>query len=197
MRTIIFILVSLIAQVSFAQLNVTSVPATPRLPKIIQNLSAEDYEAWAIWQNRQAELHSQKQARYNYEGRYITGTKIVVSATNGRDSSLNTGSVNTTNRYRTQTTATHSGYATRSDRGWNSAVATSVPYRYVNPDYTPIDPLHLYNPVVKGEGNAPPDWGHLYVPTPDGSISLLEALDQYGGPISPEKLYTKLLEGWF
>jgi len=211
MRRFLFVLVVLFVTPVSAQVTVTDAAATTRaLPKFVQELSAEDFEIWAKWQNRQAELRAKHDAFYNYERPYITVNKTIVSSAGGRSSSTRTGgttrrdSVSNTIRghntsKRTGSSVTNrNGFSNRTSQSWNNTIIFTYPHHYRNPAYVPPGPVTTYNPFVKPEVcSGEPDWDNLFVPCEEGTKTLTEALDECRGPTSPEKLYRKLLEEWF
>lgn len=211
MRFFLFVLFALFAMpVTAAEITVTEGPVRRPLPEFVQELPAEDYAVWAEWQNRQAALRAEREARYSYERPYIKTMRTIIESNGGRNTSRRASGTTTRNsssrgysknghsrRSNSSTTTRNMAMDSRS-RNWNTTTAETVPHRYVNPAYTPPGPVAVYNPYVKPEGGVgAPDWSNLFVPCEEGTMTLTEALDECRGPVSPEKLYRKLLERWF
>jgi hypothetical protein len=210
MRHFLFVLVALFATSASAEITVTDAITSRALPKFVQELSAEDFEIWAKWQNRQAELRAEHDAFYSYERPYITINKTVVSSAGGQTSRMRmsgtTHRSSTSHTTRGKNTSKRSGSSTtnrnasadRSSRSWDHTTAFTYPHRYRNFAYVPPGPVTTYNPFVKPEAcDGEPDWDNLFVPCEEKTKTLTEALDECRGPTSPEKLYRKLLEEWF
>jgi hypothetical protein len=207
----LFVLFALfVTPMTAAEITVTDGPARRPLPKFVAELSREDYAVWAEWQNRQAGLRAEREAKYSYERPYITVNRTAVNSSGGRSSTMRANGTTTRNlssrgysknghsRRSQSSTTTRNMSANRNSRNWNSTTAETYPHRYVNPAYVPSGPVTVYSPYVKPEGGVgEPDWDNLFVPCEEGTMTLTEALDECRGPASPEKLYRNLLKEWF
>ncbi|KPK54173.1 MAG: hypothetical protein AMS22_06330 [Thiotrichales bacterium SG8_50] len=155
------------------------------LPKCIQNLPDEKYQAWAYWQNAQAAAAAEG---YSYEPRRLHADKTVVQRSGGAAS---TGSTSGLSRSFKGVTTRH-GSASRNTRAWGATTAYTVPYSYQNPYYEPQS-VTVYNPFVKPPvTGVAPDWDSLYLYINGEVKSVTEALADSAVPMHPEDLYA-----WF
>jgi len=210
MRSFLFILFTLLATPVFAQIIVIDkLPLRP-LPVFVQTLSDEDYALWAGWQNNQAALRAENNAFYSFERPYIETMRTVVKTASGSRSTANASGTTTQNsssrgysknghsRRDNNSTTTRNMSSNRSNRAWGTTTAETIPQRYINSAYVPTGAVTVYNPFVKLEkGAGIPDWNNLFVPCEEGTMTLTEALNSCRGPMSTEKLYRTLFEGWF
>jgi hypothetical protein len=177
------------------------------LPKLIQNLSDEDYAIWAEWQNRQATRRAEvedtktKWDRYTYAGRVVSNsfnrgsTSMSTSGTARTNTTTRPGSAGKTHR-------TGSRSMTRSRQGRtnqaNGSTVITDQVRRLNPDYAGPGATLMYNPYVRPEGGlGGPDWTTLFIPCKEGTITMQEVLDRLTGPQRPEKVFETMMEGYF
>jgi len=188
---------------------IDKLPPRP-LPVFVQNLSDEDYARWAGWQNDQALLRAEDDAFYSFERPYIETMRTIVKATSGSHSATKASGTTTQNsssrgyskngysQRNNNSTTTRNMSSNRSNRAWGTTTAETIPQRYINSAYVPTGAVTVYNPFVKLEkGVGIPDWNNLFVPCEEGAMTLTEALNSCHGPMSTEKLYRTLFEGWF
>lgn len=174
---------------------------TRPLPKLVQNLSDEDYAIWAQWQNRQAERHSEERAKYTQFEHYNYGNRIVTSRFNRgsasrRFSNSATAHSQVDRNSRSQFTNRHGSSNTTMNRSGNSVI-TAYGVRFLNPDYVGPGITPYYNPWVRPEGGlGTPDWSRIFIPCKEGTITMQEVLDRLGGPMNPEKVFEIMMEGY-
>ena len=177
-------------------IEVSKAPTQPGLPEYVQEMSAEDYEAWAYWQNAisrektaRANRFADEQATYTVD-RWVTSSKSSMKGrgfATGRASNKTRAGKN--NRRSSATTNVHTG---QTQSGRQSTVVATIPTRYKNPYYCPKS-LMVYNPTVKSTSERRPDWDNLYVPWDGGVITVTEALKCFNRPMTPEKMFRMVL----
>lgn len=177
------------------------------LPKLIQNLSDEDYAIWAQWQNRQATRRAEKENaetrwdKYDYADRVVSNSfsdgKATVRSSGTARSNSTTRPGNTGQAQRSGSRSmTRNSQANINQRGGTTIVSDQVRVR--NPDYVGPGATLTYNPYVRSEGGlGPPDWAALFVPCKEGTITMQEVLDRLTGPQRPEKVFKIMMEGYF
>lgn len=181
MRLIFTALILLVTTTTYAQ----------TLPKLIQNLSDENYAIWANWQNRQIVRRAEtivSPPQYNYADRIVSDSfSRGITQMSGHSRSRSRPGSRFTNRNR--------------DTNFNRRNKTSVTTyqrRYINPDYSGPGSILFYNPYARLEGGlGSPDWSNLFVPCKEGTVTMQEALDHLVGPQNPEKVFKIMMEGYF
>jgi hypothetical protein len=177
------------------------------LPKLIQNLSDEDYAIWAQWQNRQAVRRAEKEDaktqwdRYTYADRVVSNSfsngSATVKASGTARSSATTrpGSAGKTHRSGSRS-MTRNSQANTNQASGTTVISGQVRMR--NPDYVGPGATVTYNPYVRPEGGlGTPDWTTLFIPCKEGTITMQEVLDRLTGPQRPEKVFETMMEGYF
>jgi predicted nucleic acid binding AN1-type Zn finger protein len=177
------------------------------LPKFVQNLSQENFAAWANWQNAQTEKRSADPATVDYERPYLPGVRT--TATTSKTTTF-TGSSNveggnfssrrgfTRNGF-SSNNASVSSYRNNTNSGYRglagSTSTESRVFNYRNPFYNSPPPIILYNPFVKPTtGKGEPDWRNIFIPHKGKIVTVQEALEQADGPIHPETLFTNAMK---
>lgn len=175
-------------------LAATSIAATAQpLPRVIQNLSDEDYTVWAQWQNRQANRRADEAGDMSWE-KYDYATRVTSDSFSRGSASMQSRSTSRRNDSRTATRRS-STHANINRRG--GATITSRKVRYLNPDYISPRPFVVYNPWVRSKGSlGTPDWANLFVPCKEGTITMEEVLDRLVGPQNPERVFKTMMEGY-
>ena len=200
-KTIIALIILLASTVASAQ------TVERPLPKLIQNLSDEDYAIWAQWQNRQAVLRAEAEDvktewdRYSYANRVVSNSfsngnvSARVSGNSRSNSTSRPGSAGKSHRSGSRNTTRNSQANTRQASG-TTIISDQVRVR--NPDYVGPGATVTYNPYVRPEGGlGPPDWASLFIPCKEGTITMQEVLDRLIGPQRPEKVFETMMEGYF
>ena len=200
-KTILAILIILTSTVASAQ------TVERPLPKLIQNLSDEDYTIWAQWQNRQAVRRAEAEDVKTKWDRYTYANRVVSNSFNRGSTSMSTSGTartNTTTRPGSagKTRRTGSRSMTRNRQGRtnqaNGSTVITDQVRRLNPDYAGPSATLMYNPYVRLEGGlGAPDWATLFIPCKEGTITMLEVLDRLTGPQRPEKVFETMMEGYF
>lgn len=177
------------------------------LPKLIQNLSDEDYAMWAEWQNRQASRRAEAESVKTQWDKYDYADRIVSNSFNRGNTSVRTsGSARSNSTTRPgnagQTSRSGSRSMTRSSQGQtNQNSGTTIisdQVRRLNPNYVGPGVTVIYNPYVRYEGGlGAPDWATIFVPCKEGTITMQEVLDRLTGPQRPEKVFKIMMEGYF
>jgi hypothetical protein len=164
-------------------------PNLKTVPKYIQTLSADQYAAWAVWQNAQTKLYQPDGgSRYNYGG-----VEIHQHRSGSASSSQSSGSVTRSGKGHSSKRSSSSGLA--SSRGQDTIRA--YPMQYLNNDYSGPGPQTIYNPFYNASmSDGVPAWDSLYVPF-EGNIVTLATVLHTAGPVDPEILYSKLLAPYF
>lgn len=188
-------IVSILGIVILAAIGITAEAqfASHPLPRVIQNLSDEDYVIWAQWQNRQANRRADEAGDTSWR-KYDYATRVTSDSFSRGSASMQSRS---TSRRRDSRTATrnNSTHATINRRG--GATITSRKVRSLNPDYVGPRPLVVYNPWVRSQGSlGTPDWANLFVPCKEGTITMQEVLDLLIGPQNPERVFKTMMEGY-
>lgn len=179
------------------------------LPKLVQNLSDEDYAIWAQWQNRQAERRAEADARkanwfkYNYANKVVSNNYSRSNATTNTSSSANVIS-NTTSRggkgwsnRSGSRSMTRNGHSSMNAARFGGNTVTSYTVRFRNPDYVGPGTTNYYNPWVRHEGGlGTPDWSTIFVPCKEGTVTMQEVLDRLDGPRNPENVFNVMMEGY-
>jgi hypothetical protein len=168
------------------------------LPKLIQNLSDEDYFIWAQWQNRQAVRRFREIDGRTRWDKYDYASRVVSSNfSRGNATTQTSGTSHSSSRAGSRSTS-RSGYANTNINRLGGAIVTSYRIRFRNPDYVSPGPTTAYNPWTRCKGGlGTPDWENLFVPCKEGTITMQEVLDQLIGPQNPEKVFKIMLEGYF
>jgi hypothetical protein len=186
--------------------TITSTQTVDRsLPRLIQNLSDEDYTVWAQWQNRQtarrAEVEGAQQDRYTYADRVVSNSfsngiaSVRVSGNSRSNSTSRPGSAGKSHRSGSRNTTRNSQANTNQASG-TTVISDQVRVR--NPDYVGTGTTMTYNPYVRHTGGlGAPDWATLFVPCKEGTITMQEVLDRLTGPQRPEKVFETMMEGYF
>jgi hypothetical protein len=200
-KTILAILIILTSTVASAQ-----TVARP-LPKLIQNLSDEDYIIWAQWQNRQsvrrAEVEDARTRwdKYDYANRIVSNSfnygnvNVQTSGTVRSNSSTRPGNAGQTRRTGSRS-MTRDSQASTNQRSGTTVISDQV--RRLNPNYAGPGGTLTYNPYVRPKGGlGAPDWAILFVPCKEGTITMQEVLDRLTGPQRPEKVFKIMMEGYF
>jgi hypothetical protein len=200
-RTILTILIILTSAVASAQ------TADRPLPKLIQNLSDEDYVVWAQWQNRQAERRAEVEGektqwdRYTYADRVVSNSfsngsaSVRVSGNSRSNSTSRPGSAGKSHRSGSRDTTRNSQANTNQASG-TTVITDQVRMR--NPGYVGPGATVTYNPYVRPEGGlGGPDWATLFIPCKEGTITMQEVLDRLIGPQRSEKVFETMMEGYF
>ena len=164
-----------------ASMPISGNMAMPPPPKFVQTLTAEQFRAWATWQNMQVKLNQGEGG-----DRYVYGSRSVTD-TSDRSSFLYGG------RFDSRGNDVRSGGM--DTRG--QSVTSNYPLRFSNTDYASPGQEMVYNPFVRSTGGTGlPDWDNLYVPVGRGSMTVSEALRKCG-PMEPEQLFEKLMSPYF
>jgi hypothetical protein len=173
-----------VAVVAVFFIATTALGQVPRtLPKFVQGLSDEQYEAWAEWQNAQTLARE----HITYEPKYLAGSRTTIKHARRGSGGIRTGSTWTRNQRR--------GFAHRGNNSFGTTTADRYTRTYPNPHYAGPPGATLYNPFVRPTGGVgKPDWDNLFVITADGVMTLTEALTM---PMPPETAFRKLMEGFF
>ena len=200
-KTIIALIILLASTVASAQ------TVERPLPKLIQNLSDEDYAIWAQWQNRQAVLRAEAEDaktqwdRYSYADRVVSNSfsngsaSVRVSGNSRSNSTSRPGSAGKSHRSGSRNTTRNSQANTNQASG-TTIISDQVRVR--NPDYVGPGATVTYNPYVRPEGGlGGPDWASLFIPCKEGTITMQEVLDRLIGPQRPEKVFETMMEGYF
>lgn len=201
-KTIIIILATLLTG------TIASAQTVDRpLPRLIQNLSDEDYVIWAQWQNRQSVRRAETEDARTRWDRYTYADRVVSNSfSNGSASMQVSGNSrnNSTTRPGKAGNARRSGSRsmTRNSQAYtNQANGTTIisdQVRRLNPEYTGPEATLTYNPYVRPEGGlGTPDWAILFIPCKEGTITMQEVLDRLTGPQRPEKVFKIMMEGYF
>lgn len=200
-KTILAILIILTSTLASAQ------TVERPVPKLIQNLSDEDYAIWAQWQNRQATRRAEVEGAKTQWDRYDYADRIVSNSFNrGSTSVRSSGSARTNSTSRPgnagQTSRSGSRSMTRNSQGQtdqnSGTTIISDQVRRLNPDYAGPGATVTYNPYVRPEGGlGTPDWATLFIPCKEGTITMQEVLDRLTGPQRPEKVFKIMMEGYF
>ena len=163
------------------------------LPRVIQNLSDEDYAVWAQWQNRQANLRADEGGDRSWD-KYNYATRVTRDSYSHGSASRQSSS---TSRKNSSTASTRNGNAHTNVRRRGGMTVTKRQVRFVNPDYVGPRPLEVYNPWVRSKGNlGSPDWPNLFVPCKEGTTTMQEVLDRLIGPQNPERVFKTMMEGY-
>ena len=177
-------------------IEVSAAPLQPGLPQYVQELPAEEYEAWANWQNQLAKEKAKEDTLFSIEQpTYTVDRRITRSRTGGRSSSMANGtSSRQTSRGKnnSRTTASTDARVVRSQQGWRASTTAMISSRYKNPYYCP-EPLVLYNPYVKSTSDLRPDWDNLFVPLNDRVLTVGEAMTMVDRPMLPETMFRLLM----
>lgn len=201
----LFITLAIIIGISTGVTNAQTVNRP--LPKLIQNLSDEDYATWAEWQNRQAARRAEAEDAETRWGKYDYADRIVSNSFNHGDASVQisgTARSNSTTRPGNvgQTRRTGSRSMTRNSQAstnqYSGTTVISDQVRVRNPDYVGPGATVTYNPYVRYEGGlGGPDWATLFIPCKEGTITMQEVLDRLTGPQRPERVFKIMMEGYF
>ena len=191
-------------------ITVEAQTVTRTLPRVIQNLSDEDYAVWAEWQNRQASRRAKEieddtgWLKYNYADRvtsnsYSRGsaTMRMYGTTNATSNSSSRSGKGWSSRSGSRS-ATRRGYASTNTNRYGGTTITSHKVRYLNPDYVGSGAVTAYNPFVRSTGGlGTPDWANIFVPCKKGTTTMQEVLDRMVGPRNPERVFKIMMEGYF
>ena len=200
-RTILAILIILTSTVASAQ------TVDRPLPRLIQNLSDEDYAIWAQWQNRQATRRAEKEGAKTQWDRYTYADRVVSNSFNRGSAAMRssgTARTNSTSRPGNAGQSQRSGsrsmtrnsQASTDQRSGTTIISDQV--RRANPNYVGPGATLTYNPYVRSEGGlGAPDWATLFIPCKEGTITMQEVLDRLTGPQRPEKVFETMMEGYF
>jgi len=188
-------IVSILGIVILAATGITAEAqsASRPLPRVIQNLSDEDYTVWAQWQNRQANRRADEAGDRSW-GKYDYATRVTSDSFSRGSASMQSHSTSRRNDSNTATRRS-STHANINRRGGMSATSRKI--RYLNPDYVGPRPLVVCNPWVRSQGSlGTPDWADLFVPCKEGTITMQEVLDLLVGPQNPERVFKTMMEGY-
>lgn len=177
-------------------IEVSNAPVQPGLPVYVQTMSAEDYEAWAVWQNKCARDKAKKDMLYSYEQPFYTVNRTTVKAKSGgfaRSTANGTTNRNTSRGKSSSRSKSARNASTQSShRAWRTITSATIPTRYRNPNYVPT-PIVIYSPYVKSTSERKPDWNNLFVPTGSGPITVREAMELINRPMPLETLFRVLM----
>jgi hypothetical protein len=166
MRFVAFLLMCL-PLVAEAQIiaSTSEGPAARVLPKVIQSMDADEYAAWAAWNNTLAQKYV---AQFNgQEARYYKGWSTTTNGTSLRA-------------------------AGRRYNGFNMSQLT-VPFQVEAPHLTKA--AVVYNPFCKApSGEAAPDWDNLFCIYNGEIKSVNDVARTLMVPIPKEALYEQLLQ---
>jgi len=178
-----------------AMLVGTTACAQDALPQFVMALSDADYARWAAWQNRQSKLRAAEEAENSYEEPYVYSSKTATSV----DGGLTAAILRLDKARRSKSGSTRRAATTRTQSDWRNIETETWQQRYVNPDYTPPGAVTIHNPYARFakpvEGRVP-NWDKLFVPCPDGTMTVTEALAKFPAPVSPEKFYSLIMSEW-
>ena len=190
---IIIIIISI-----FITSSIFATELLPRpLPQFIQSFSDEDYVIWAQWQNRQTARRLAEIDPYSLVPEYNYADRVTSRSSNWS----NTNIAQNSQTYRDTFTRRNDNrniMATIDTRNVIGTTITAYRVQFHNPNYTGPGTFRSYNPwtrVSGGEGH--PDWGILFIPCKEGTITLQELLDSLIGPHNPEKVFTEVMKGYF
>jgi hypothetical protein len=200
-KTILAILIILTSTVASGQ------TVDRPLPKLIQNLSDEDYAIWAQWQNRQAVRRAEAEDartqwdRYTYADRVVSNSfsngsaTVRASGTARSNATTRPGSAGKTQRSGSRS-MTRNSQANTNQASGTTVISDQVRVR--NPAYVGPGATVTYNPYVRSKGGlGAPDWATLFIPCKEGTITMQEVLDRLTGPQRPEKVFETMMEGYF
>jgi len=177
-------------------IEVSATPVQPGLPAYVQTMSAEDYEAWAIWQNKCARDKAEKDVLFSDDQPFYTVNRTTVKARSGgfARNTTNGGTSRSTSRGRntSRSRSTRNVSTQRNQSGWRAITSATIPTRYRNPNYVPTS-IMIYSPYVKSTSEREPDWNNLFVPLDDGPITVAEAMKLINRPMPPETLFRLLM----
>jgi hypothetical protein len=177
--TVILIVLGIMVKSVVGQtVTATEGPALRPLPQVIQNMSDEEYAAWAIWHNI---VTTRKAAEYIGPSRYLYGKATdTYSRSNGRTTANSSShSDSRTNRGKTTSNRSSSRYGhTSIDSNHSGSSHTrNYQYRYFNPNYAGSNSATYYNPFVRSKGSLGyPDYENIYLPTPEGVQSVADLM---------------------
>jgi hypothetical protein len=177
LRIVLFVaMILLIGYAAIFGVEITiSGPGPTALPKFVQSMTPENYEAWASWQNAASAAHK----KTTWEDPYIQGA--------GRVTTVNTGMIGPRGRRGGDANASFSGLT----------ISESFPTSFVNNHYTGPGALTVFNPYCKfTENTGAPNWAELYVITDIGVMSMSKAMARYA-PMPPEELFQRLMAPHF
>ena len=177
-------------------IEVSDAPVQPSLPVYVQTMSAEDYEAWAVWQNKCARDKAEKDTRYGYEQPFYTVNRTTVKVQSGgfARSAANGTTNRSTSRAKnsSRSKSTSNASTRRSQNAWRTLTSATIPTRYRNPNYVPTS-IMIYSPYVKSTSERKPDWNNLFVPSDYGPITMNEAMELINRPMPLETLFRLLM----
>ena len=146
--------------------------------EVIQNMSDEDYAAWAVWHNL---VTSRKAAEYVGPSRWLYGTAIDTYNRSSGRTTANSNSYSNSYSRRGKTTSSRSssrrGYTSIDSNRNSSSHMRSYRHYYLNPDYVGSGSVTVYNPFVRHEGGVGyPDYENIYLPTSEGPQSMADLM---------------------
>lgn len=173
-------------------IEVTDAPVQPGLPAYVKTMPAEEYEAWAIWQNNLARKRAEKENLYGFEQSHYTVNRTTLNSRSGGHTRSSAHGNTSRESTRGQSRSTRRNIAERNRTNWQTITSATVPTRYRNPYYVPT-PVHLYSPYVKSTSDRKPDWDNLFIPLGDGAITVVEAMELINYPMPPETLFRLIM----
>jgi hypothetical protein len=182
MRSLIFAIVILTANVASAQIIASQQegPAVRSLPQVIQQLSDDDYAAWAKWHNQLAEQHAEK---FNTNQERYQRTLVTTYGDSGR-----TGT--TIHGYRNRRTGEH---GLQGQGSFNSS-GTSYTYEMQRRIPGQVKGVHVYNPFCKPKAtDLEPDWDNIFCVINGSIFSVSELIKLAPVPTSAEQLYEAVI----
>jgi hypothetical protein len=175
-RVVVFVALMVVVGVSIVkgQTITISEPGPMVLPKFVQTLPPEKFEAWALWQNQTAASH----LKAGYEPQYLSGE--------GSRTGVNTQVVGPRGRHNGSANANFSGLT----------ISESFPTSYVNNFYSGPGPLTVLNPYCRNTDSGVVDWSKIYVIVDNKVMTMTQAIEKHG-PGSPEVLFQNLMAPYF
>lgn len=169
MKRLIFALMALICIRPAGAQIIVEPPAMRPLPTAVQNLSDEEYAAWAIWQNALT--------RRRVDGYY--GVRWLTSPASEVTTSLRGSATRST--YGTYGKGRRSGFTVNNYSRCGTINRRDYLNYYVNPDYVGPGPATYYNPFVRVEaGLGTPDYENLFIQTDEGPITIADFIRAEG-----------------